>query len=149
MDPQNSSTGEVDRAEAARMLAEAEVRPPVSSRHDARLFAAFAAAISLLMGIGTVAIMFSNWALVPYVLLLFVAIFWQRRAIKAGPRGSGRTYTWGVAGSGVMILVVVTGLNVIRTTIGLTAWWYLLGVLFVALPGLVAAAIIDRRGPER
>jgi len=73
MDPQNSSTGEVDRAEAARMLAEAEGRPPVSSRHDARLFAAFAAAISLLMGIGTVAIMFSNWALVPYVLGCVVA----------------------------------------------------------------------------
>lgn len=148
MDSQNT-TGEVDRAEAARILAEAERRPSVSSPHDVRVFAGFAAAISLLMGIGTVAIMFSNWALVPYVLLLFVAIFWQRRAINASPRGSGRTYTWGIAGSGVMILVVVTGLNVIRTTIGLTPWWYVLGVALVALPGLIAAALIARRGAGR
>lgn len=149
MDPQHSTTGEVDRAEAARILAEAEGRPPVSSRHDVRVFAGFAAAIALLMGVGTVAIMFSNWAVVPYVLLLFVAIFWQRRASNASPRGSGRTYIWGIAGSGVMVLVVVTGLNVIRTTIGLTPWWYLLGVVLVALPGLVAAALIARRGVER
>ncbi|EFV92680.1 hypothetical protein ES5_04708 [Dietzia cinnamea P4] len=49
----------------------------------------------------------------------------------------------------MMVLVVVTGLHVIRTTIGLTAWWYALGVVLVALPGLVAAAIIVRRGSAR
>ena len=48
-----------------------------------------------------------------------------------------------------MVLVVVTALNVIRTTIGLTAWWYALGVVLVALPGLVAAAVIVRRGAAR
>ncbi|UVE94495.1 hypothetical protein [Dietzia sp. B32] len=148
MDSQNSTTGEVDRAEAARMLAEAEGRPSVSSRHDVGVFAGFAAAIAILMGLGTIATMFTNWALVPYAALLFVAIFWQRRAISASPRGSGRTYTWGVAGSGAMVFVVVTGLHVIRTTIGLTPWWFALGVLVVALPGLVAAAIIVRRGPS-
>lgn len=145
----DNPTGPVSRTEAARLLAEVEGRPPVSSRQDARVFAWFAATIGVLMGVGTIAIMFSNWAMVPYVLLLFVAIFWQRRAIGASPRGSGRTYIWGIAGSSVMVLVVVTGLNIVRTTIGLTAWWYLLGVVLVALPGLVAAAVIARRGAAR
>lgn len=145
----DNPTGPVSRTEAARLLAEAEGRPPVSSRQDSRVFAWFAATIGVLMGVGTIAIMFSNWAMVPYVLLLFVAIFWQRRAIGASPRGSGRTYIWGIAGSSVMVLVVVTGLNIVRTTIGLTAWWYLLGVVLVALPGLVAAAVIARRGAAR
>ena len=149
MNPQNSTTGEVDQREAARLLAEAEKRPPVSSRHDVRVFAGFAAGIAVLMGVGTIATMYSNWAMVPYVVLLFVAVFWQRRAINASPRGSGRTYTWGVAGSAVMVLVAVTGLHVIRTTIGLTPWWFAFAVLVVALPGLVAAAIIVRRGGER
>lgn len=145
----DNPTSPVSRTEAARLLAEVEGRPPVSSRQDSRVFAWFAATIGVLMGVGTIAIMFSNWAMVPYVLLLFVAIFWQRRAIGASPRGSGRTYIWGIAGSGVMVLVVVTGLNIVRTTIGLTAWWYLLGVVLVALPGLVAAAVIARRGAAR
>lgn len=149
MNTENPTTDPVDRAEAARLLAEAEGRPPVSTAQDVRVFAGFAAAIAVLMGVGTIAIMFTNWALIPYVALLFVAIYWQRRAISASPRGSGRTYTWGMAGSGVMILVVVTALNVIRTTIGLTAWWYVLGVVLVALPALVAAAIIVRRGVAR
>ncbi|KAA0917939.1 hypothetical protein [Dietzia sp. ANT_WB102] len=149
MDPQHSTTGEVDQREAARLLAEAEGRPPVSSRHDVWVFAGFAAGIAVLMGVGTIATMYSNWAMVPYVALLFVAVFWQRRAISASPRGSGRTYTWGVAGSAVMVLVAVTGLHVIRTTIGLTPWWFAFAVLVVALPGLVAAAIIVRRGGER
>lgn len=98
------------------------------------------------MGVGTIAIMFSNWALIPYLLALFGVVVWQRRAIGASPRGSGRTYVWGVAGSGVMVLVVVTALHVLRTTIGLTPWWYLLGAAVVAAPGLVAAALIGRRG---
>lgn len=149
MDAQNPTTEPLGRTEAVRMLAEAEGRPPLSSPQDVRVFAGFAAVIAVLMGGGTIAIMFTNWALVPYVALLFAAIYWQRRAINASPRGSGRTYTWGIAGSGVMILVVVTALNVIRTTIGLTAWWYLLGAALVALPGLVAAAIIVRRGAAR
>lgn len=149
MTTENPTTCPVDRAEAARLLAEAEARPPVSTAQDVRVFAGFAAAIAVLMGVGTIAIMFTNWALIPYVALLFVAIYWQRRAISASPRGSGRTYTWGIAGSGVMILVVVTALNVLRTTIGLTAWWYALGVVLVALPGLVAAALIVRRGAAR
>ena len=149
MNTENPTTDPVDRAEAARLLAEAEGRPPVSTAHDVRVFAGFAAAIAVLMGVGTIAIMFTNWALIPYVALLFVAIYWQRRAINASPRGSGRTYTWGIAGSGVMILVVVTALNVLRTTIGLTAWWYALGVVLVARPGLVAAALIVRRGAAR
>ncbi|MDV8002295.1 hypothetical protein [Rhodococcus sp. IEGM 1408] len=146
MDAQNPTTDQVDRAEAARLLAHAERRPSVSSPHDVRVFAWFVAAIAGLMGVGIVAIMLSNWATVPYVLLLFAAIAWQRRAIGASPLGSGRTYLWGIAGSGVMGLVVVTGLHVIRTTIGLTPWWYLLGAVLVALPGLVAAVIIARRG---
>ena len=149
MNTENPTTDPVDRAEAARLLAEAEGRPSVSTAQDVRVFAGFAAAIAVLMGVGTIAIMFTNWALVPYVALLFVAIYWQRRAISASPRGSGRTYSWGMAGSAVMVLVVVTGLHVIRTTIGLTAWWYALGVVLVALPGLVAAAIIVRRGVAR
>lgn len=149
MTAENPTTCPVDRAEAARLLAEAEARPPVSTAQDVRVFAGFAAAIAVLMGVGTIAIMFTNWALIPYVALLFVAIYWQRRAISASPRGSGRTYTWGMAGSGVMILVVVTALNVIRTTIGLTAWWYALGVVLVALPALVAAGVIVRRGAAR
>lgn len=149
MTTENPTTCPVDRAEAARLLAEAGGRPPVSTAQDVRVFAGFAAAIAVLMGVGTIAIMFTNWALIPYVALLFVAIYWQRRAISASPRGSGRTYTWGIAGSGVMILVVVTALNVLRTTIGLTAWWYALGVVLVALPGLVAAALIVRRGAAR
>lgn len=146
MNTENPTSGTVDRTEAARLLAEAEGRPPVSSTRDARVYAWFAAVISVLMGFGTIAIMFSNWVMVPYVLLLFAVIFWQRRAIGASPRGSSRTYLWGVAGSGVMVLVVVTGLHVIRTTIGLTAWWYLLGAVLVAVPGLVAAGLIARRG---
>ncbi|MDX2357060.1 hypothetical protein [Dietzia sp. PP-33] len=149
MTTENPTTGPVDRTEAARLLAEAEGRPPVSSTRDARVFAWFAAVIAVVMGLGTIAVMFSDWAMVPYVLLLFAVIFWQRRAISASPRGSGRTYLWGVAGSGVMVLVVVTGLHVIRTTIGLTPWWYLLGVVLVAVPGLVAAARIARRGTVR
>ena len=149
MDSQNPTTEPLGRAEAARMLAEAEGRPPLSSPRDVRVFAGYAAVIAVLMGAGTIAIMFTNWALVPYVALLFAAIYWQRRAISASPRGSGRTYSWGIAGSGVMILVVVTALNMIRATIGLTAWWYLLGAALVALPGLVAAAIIVRRGAAR
>ena len=146
MNTENPTSGTVDRTEAARLLAEAEGRPPVSSTRDARVYAWFAAVISVLMGFGTIAIMVSNWVMVPYVLLLFAVIFWQRRAIGASPRGSSRTYLWGVAGSGVMVLVVVTGLNVIRTTIGLTTWWYLLGAVLVAAPGLVAAGLIARRG---
>ena len=149
MNTENPTTDPVDRAEAARLLAEAEGRPPVSTAQDVRVFAGFAAAIAVLMGVGTIAIMFTNWAVIPYVALLFLAIYWQRRAISASPRGSGRTYSWGMAGSAVMVLVVVTGLHVIRTTIGLTAWWYALGVVLVALPGLVAAAIIVRRGAAR
>lgn len=149
MNTDNRTTGPVGRAQATRMLAEAEGRPPLSPDHDVHVYAGFAAIIALVMGVGTIAIMFSNWALIPYVLALFGVIFWQRRAIGASPRGSGRTYIWGVAGSGVMVLVVVTSLHVIRTTIGLTPWWYLLGALVVAAPGLVAAALIARRGAER
>lgn len=146
MNAKHPATEQVDRAEAARLLAEADGRPPVSSARDVRVYARFASIIALVMGVGTIAIMFSNWALIPYVLVLFVVIVWQRRAISASPRGSGRTYVWGVVGSGAMILVVVTTLHVIRTTIGLTPWWYLLGVAVVAAPGLVAAALIGRRG---
>ncbi|MCT1515664.1 hypothetical protein [Dietzia cercidiphylli] len=149
MTTENPTTGAVDRTEAARLLAEVEGRPPVSSTRDARVFAWFAAVIAVVMGAGTIAIMFSNWAMVPYVGLLFAVIFWQRRSIGASPRGSARTYLWGVAGSGAMVLVVVTGLHVIRTTIGLTPWWYLLGAVLVAVPGLVAAARIAGRGVSR
>ena len=140
------STGSVDRAEAARLLAEAEGREPVTSERDVRIYAGFAAAVGVVMGVGTVAIMLSNWAMIPYVLALFGLIWWQRRASGASPRGAGRTYTWGVAGSGVLILVVVIGLNILRTTVGLTWWWYLLGAVVVAAPGLVAAWLIARRG---
>ncbi|MFN3340862.1 MAG: hypothetical protein ACK40Z_14275 [Dietzia sp.] len=149
MTTENPTTGPVGRAEAARLLAEVEGRPPVSSTRDAGVFAWFAAVIAVVMGAGTIAIMFSTWAMVPYVVLLFAVIFWQRRSIGASPRGSSRTYLWGVAGSGVMVLVVVTGLHVIRTTIGLTPWWYFLGAVLVAVPGLVAAARIARRGAAR
>lgn len=146
MNSENFTSGTVDRTEAARLLAEAEGRAPVSSGRDVRVYACFAAAIALVMGIGTIAIMLSNWAMIPYVAALFSLIVWQRRAIGASPRGSGRTYVWGVAGSGVMVLVVVTTLHVIRTTIGITPWWYLLGAVLVAAPGLVAAGLIARRG---
>jgi hypothetical protein len=139
-------TGSVDREEAARLLAEAEGRRPVTSDRDVRVYAGFAAAIALVMGVGTVAIMLTNWAVAPYVLALFGLVWWQRRASGASPRGAGRTYTWGVAGSGVLILVVVIGLNIVRTTLGLTWWWYLLGAVVVALPGLIAARRIARRG---
>ncbi|GAA1703956.1 hypothetical protein [Dietzia cercidiphylli] len=149
MTTENRTTGELDRAEAARLLAEVEGRPPVSSTRDAQVFAWFAAVIAVVMGAGTIAIIFSNWAMVAYVVLLFAVIFWQRRSIGASHRGSARTYLWGVAGSGVVVLVVVTGLHVIRTTIGLTPWWYLLGAVLVAVPGLIAAARIARRGAAR
>lgn len=139
-------TGSVDREEAARLLAEAEGRRPVTSDRDVRVYAGFAAAIALVMGVGTIAIMLTNWAVAPYVLALFGLVWWQRRASGASPRGAGRTYTWGVAGSGVLILVVVIGLNIVRTTLGLTWWWYLLGAVVVALPGLIAAPRIARRG---
>lgn len=141
-----SGSGSVDRDEAARLLAEAEGRAPVTSRRDVRVYATFAAAIGVVMGIGTVAIMLSNWAVIPYVLALVGLIWWQRRASGASPRGAGRTYNLGVAGSGVMILVVVIGLNLLRTTVGLPWWGYLLGGVAVAVPGLVAAALIARRG---
>ena len=142
----HSSAGadSVDREEAARFLAEAAGRAPVSSERDARLYAIFAAAIALAMGIGTIAIMATNWALIPYVLALAGLIWWQRRSVSASPRGSGRTYNLGVAGSGVMILVVVIGLNVLRTTVGLPAWGYVVGGLVVTVPGLVAAVLIAR-----
>ncbi|AVZ38550.1 MULTISPECIES: hypothetical protein [unclassified Dietzia] len=149
MTTENYTTGAVDRAEAARLLAEAEGRPPVSSTRDARVFAWFTAVIAVVMGAGTIAIMFSDWAMLPYAVLLFAVMAWQRRSIGASPRGSARTSFWGVVGSGVMVLVVVTGLHVIRTTIGLTAWWYLLGAVLVAVPGLIAAARIARRGASR
>lgn len=149
MDFRNPVAEGLDRVAAARLLAEAEGRAPVSSARDVRVFAGFAAVIGLLMGLGTVAMMFSGWAVVPYVVLLFAAVFWHRRALAASPRGAGRTYVWGVVGSGVMVCVVVTGLHVIRTTIGLTPWWFVLGVLVVALPGLVSAVVIARRGVRR
>ena len=44
MNTENPTTDPVDRAEAARLLAEAEGRPPVSTAHDVRVFAGFAAA---------------------------------------------------------------------------------------------------------
>lgn len=149
MSTENATTGNagtVDRAEAARLLAEAEGRGPVTTERDVRIYAGFAAAIAVVMGVGTVAIMLSNWAMIPYVLALFGLIWWQRRASGASPLGAGRTYTWGVGGSSVLIVVVVTGLHVVRTTLGLTWWWHVLGAVVVALPGLVAAWLIARRG---
>lgn len=135
----------VNREEAARLLAEAESRRPVASARDVRIYAGFAAAIAGTMAVGTVAIMLTNWATIPYVAALFGLIWWQRRAAGANPLGAGRTYTWGIVGSGVMIPITVIGLHTIRTTIGLTWWWYIIGATVVAVPGLVAATLIARR----
>ena len=131
------------------MLAHAEGYGPVDSRRDRRVYAGFTAAVSVAMGLGTVLMMLSPWMVIPYVVVILGLVWWQMGARQASPRGANRAYLWGILGAGVMILPVVFGLNVVRTELGLTAWWYLLGVLFVALPGLVAAAIIDRRGSER
>ncbi len=141
----SGGTGAVGRDEAARLLTDAEGRAPVSSERDARVYAVFAAAIALVMGVGTISLMATSWALIPYLLALFALIWWQRRSVGASPRGSGRTYVWGVVGSGVMIFVVIIGLNVLRTTVGLPNWGYVVGGLLVAVPGLVAAVLIARR----
>lgn len=140
------NTGSVGREEAARLLAEAEGRRPVTSEHDVRVYARFTAAIGLAMGVGVVALMLSPWAVIPYVIALAALIWWQRRTAGANPRGAGRAYLWGVLGSSVMILVVVIGLNVLRTTVGLPWWGYVLGGLAVAAPCLVAARAITCRG---
>lgn len=84
--------------------------------------------------------------MIPYVIVILGLVWWQMRARDASPRRANRRYAWGIVGSGVMILIVVVGLNIVRTELGLNAGWYLLGAVLVALPGLVAAGLISRRG---
>lgn len=149
MDTDNVDAGSLDRAEAARQIAEAEGRSPVATDHDRRVYAIFTASIALAMGIGTILMILSPWVMIPYILVIAGLIWWQWGARGASPRGAGLTYVLGTVGSGVMIGIVVAVLANLQESGNLTPWMYALGALVVALPGLIAAALILRRGTSR
>jgi len=139
-------TRPVDRAEAARLLADAESGTPITSGRDLRSWAALTAGVGLVMGVFVTLNAVSPLFLVPYVLVLTGLVVWQRRTTRSTPLGAGRLYTVGIAVSSVLLVAVYVCFPLVWDevdSIPLVAW--VLAGLAIAAPMLVAAALIARK----
>lgn len=79
-----------------------------------------------------------------YVVAMLGIAAWQRQRARSVPRGAKRTGYLGLGLSVLLVLVVNMGLNWSEQTTDSSAWLLACAALLVALPMLVAAAVIQR-----
>lgn len=132
-----------DRATAARLLDDAETGG-IRRRSDVLSWAGIAAGVGIAMGLVIALVAISMWFMLPYAVVIVGLVLWHQRVARSAPRGAGWTYGLGVAGSGLMIGVVLFALGgpLEDASPGALA----LGGLAIAAPALVAAAVIVLRG---
>lgn len=139
-------TRPVDRAEAARLLADAESGTPVASPRDVRRWAALCAGIGLTMAVFAVLCRVSVFFVLPYALVITGLVLWQRATVTTTPRGVSRLYTWGVACSSIVLGVFFALLAFVwGDPADAPVWVSVLGGVAIAAPMLVAAALIARK----